>query len=174
MPLLYHQGWFAVLFATLIALALQGRHRALLAYALIWTLVAPLVHLLWPAAGPLFWDELGLGQRFAAIPMTAETAMTEAYLWQGFVDGEFNTAGGISAMPSVHIATSFWLVMVAWESPRWRLPAIAFFLYMWGASVAIGWHYWVDGLAGVGVALIAYALAEGLARLVNGAGRSAG
>jgi hypothetical protein len=52
-------------------------------------------------------------------------------------------------MPSLHIATAAW-IFLAFRGQGSRLaPAAALFaLYIWALSVALGWHYAVDGIVG--------------------------
>ena len=63
--------------------------------------------------------------------------------------------GGISAMPSMHLAMAALFVIAAWRS-AWFLPAIAFWLVIFVGSGLFGYHYWVDGIAGAAIALAAW------------------
>ena len=58
--------------------------------------------------------------------------------------------GGISAMPSLHVAMAFlttsWLAKVS----RWSLVfTIPWFILNWLSTIVLGWHYILDGVAGV-------------------------
>ena len=59
-------------------------------------------------------------------------------------------------MPSLHIATVGWIYLV-FRGLGSRLAPIAalFGLYIFALSVALGWHYAVDGIAGVAGAVLA-------------------
>lgn len=66
---------------------------------------------------------------------------------------------GIAAFPSLHVAfqtyLALWLRRVA---PAWGPLAIAAAIVIFVGSVVTGWHYLVDSLAGVAMALIVWAL----------------
>lgn len=164
MAAFYHRGWFALMILTLlvvIAAPPSRRRSALLAsYFVLWSLFGPLVHLALPAAGPVFFDELGLGDRFAGLVPPPETAEIADYLWSLHAAGGFGPGAGISAMPSLHIATTFWLVMALWLlARRWAWPAAIAGLLIFALSVSLGWHYALDGIAGAAGALAAFAAA---------------
>ena len=149
---IYHEGWFLWLaFVSMYAVTREpsvAKDRALSSYFLIWSIFGPLVHLSMPAAGPIFFDELGLGDRFSAIPLSDSTQQTANYLWSGLVNREFNAGGGISAMPSIHLATMAWSSIVLHRT-RWFASSVVFTGYIFLSSIALGWHYAVDGIVGV-------------------------
>ena len=70
-------------------------------------------------------------------------------MWASFASARPGLVAGISAVPSLHVAISLWIFLVARSLDR-RAAALAFayFVVMWIASVQLGWHYAVDGLAG--------------------------
>jgi len=58
--------------------------------------------------------------------------------------------GGVSAMPSLHVAmvalTSYWLAV----AKRWTLViTVPWVFLVWTATVLLGWHYILDGLGGI-------------------------
>lgn len=154
----YHYVWILWVSAALIYVGLSTtsvRKNALLtAYFALWTL-GPIIHLLMPAAGPLFFDKLNLGHRFSALPVEPHTAMVQAYLWTGYATRTINFAGGISAMPSLHIATMTWAAIAFYRTRVFPL-AIGLALYIFGASIVTGWHYATDGIVGAVLALLTY------------------
>lgn len=157
----YHRGWFALMIVTLLVViaAPPSRRRSalLVAYFALWSVIGPLVHLALPAAGPIFYDELGLGPRFAALAAPPATVEIADYLWSIHATRGFGPGAGISAMPSLHIATTFWLVMALWLlARRWAWPAALAGLLIFALSISLGWHYAVDGLAGAALAVVAY------------------
>ena len=82
--------------------------------------------------------------------------------WASFADARPGLVAGISAVPSLHVAISLWIFLVARSLDR-RAAALAFayFLVMWIASVQLGWHYAVDGLAGALGMLLVWRIASG-------------
>jgi hypothetical protein len=161
----YHALWLGWVFLVLTLLLSQRpsaeKNRALTAYFLLWA-IGPLVHLAMPAAGPILYDSLAHSDRFAALAIVPADAQKFNYLLSGYRARGFNPGGGISAMPSLHIATMVWAVRACWRRPVRRTVAIVLAAYMWVASVALGWHYFIDGAAGSLVAILCYALAARL------------
>lgn len=148
---LYHQFWFvfiaAVLLAVLVREPSREKNAIMVGYFCLWTILGPLLHLSMPAAGPLFYDEFGHGDRFIELVQPDYAALLANYLWEGYTGRVYNPGGGISAMPSLHIATMAWTVIALWRT-KWVWLAIIVSIYMWIGSIYLGWHYWVDGLAG--------------------------
>lgn len=158
--LFYHRAWFALMIAILL-LVLSARpspekSALMLTYFLLWSLFGPIVHVLMPAAGPIFFDRLGYGPEFTAIDLPSEATKVADHLWGFYADGGFGPGAGISAMPSLHIATTAWLVIAVHRFARSLLvPVAACAILIFLLSISLGWHYAVDGLAGgLGAVLI--------------------
>jgi TRAP-type C4-dicarboxylate transport system permease small subunit len=80
-------------------------------------------------------------------------------LWQGYVTGQAEVGRGISAMPSLHVATAFLVYLVGRRVHRALGLGFGIFavLILLG-SVHLGWHYAIDGYAGIaGAGLIWWA-----------------
>lgn len=150
----YHRGWFAGIIAVLVwqlaRPASADKSAKLMTYFAVWTL-GPVIHCLLPAGGPIFYDDLGHGARFAALVPPQEIAEVADYLWRTYEAKTFAPGAGISAMPSLHIATVAWMVICCWQT-RWFWPALAFALVTFLLSMSLGWHYGVDGILGALVA----------------------
>jgi hypothetical protein len=160
---LYHMLWLGWLFLVLVFLLWQRpsvqKSIALIAYFLLWS-IGPLVHLVVPGAGPVLYEAIGKSTDFAGLAVAPADAEKFNYLLHGYTTMTFNVAGGISAMPSLHIATMAWTILAFWQRSTLRSIGVAITLYMWLASVALGWHYFVDGAAGCLVAALSYLLAR--------------
>jgi len=159
--LVYHPVWFALIILSLLIVATAPpspeKSAAMLSYFALWSAVGPIIHSLLPAAGPVFYERLGLGDRFAAVDGGAETRQVADYLWNIYATRSFGAGAGISAMPSLHVTMAAWTVIVARTfAPRLTMPMAACALLIAILSVALGWHYAVDGIVGAGAALGCY------------------
>lgn len=149
----YHRGWFAMMILALIVVLSAPpspeKSAAMLTYFACWSVVGPLIHALLPAAGPIFYMQLGYGDRFAALENVSETRAVAAYLWAIYADTGFGPGSGISAMQSLHIATTVWMVLaVQVFAPRLFMPALLVGFLVFLLSIALGWHYAMDGVVG--------------------------
>lgn len=159
--LIYHPAWFVMMILALIVVAWAPpsprKSAMMLTYFLLWSLIGPLVHSLMPAAGPLFYERLGYGDRFADLQMVPETKQVADYLWLIYASKQFGAGSGISAMPSLHVTMSVWTAMALHANVRWfAVPAALFAALVFLLSIALGWHYAIDGIAGAACAIGCY------------------
>ena len=150
----YHRGWFALMIVVLLKVLMSPsssqKSAILLTYFFLWSIFGPLVHSLLPAAGPVFYARLGYGDAFSGLVMEPETRRLAEYLWRIYSGQTFGAGAGISAMPSLHIATTGWMIIATKQfAPRWMLPMSAAGMLIFLLSVSLGWHYAVDGILGV-------------------------
>ena len=125
------------------------KSAAMPTYFLCWSVVGPLIHIMLPAAGPIFYMQMGYGDRFAALQNVSETREIAAYLWAIHAGDGFGPGSGISAMPSLHIATTAWMVLAARAfRPRLFVPTLLLGFAIFLLSIALGWHYAMDGIVG--------------------------
>lgn len=163
--LFYHRAWFALMVMTLL-MALSRppsveRSSILVSYFVLWSVAGPVIHLLLPAAGPVFFQNLGYGDRFAGIPVPEEMARMSDYLWTVYSGSRFAPGSGISAMPSMHIATTAWMVIAVHVlARRWSAAMAAVGILIFLLSVSLGWHYALDGIAGAAAAAGCYLAAK--------------
>ena len=136
--------------------ASPGKAQALIAYSLIWFGLGVIAAVLCSSAGPIFYDRLYGGSAFEALRSTlvrrgATMVLAESdAMWASFASGRPGPVAGMSAVPSLHVAVSAWMVLAARSiAPRAAGLALAYCVFMWAASVQLGWHYASDGLAGV-------------------------
>jgi hypothetical protein len=144
-----------VLFLVILARPSAAKSRALIAYSLCWFLLGAVVAVFLSSAGPLFFDRLNGGNAFATLGATLEhrgawIAIAESNrMWASFEGSDPGLVAGISAVPSIHVAISLWMLLAARSmAPRATLPALAYFTVVWVGSVQLGWHYVSDGLIG--------------------------
>jgi len=163
--LTYEVSWPLALKLSLIFLFLSpsrtGRHaQLLLTYFLIQGVLGSWGQFLFPSGGPIFWHDLGLGNRFDGMDPPPLVAAARDYLWQKHLGNAADFAGGISAMPSIHVAMAMWMLLVARSIFRKMYrPMIVYFAIISVGSVYTGWHYAVDAIAGALGAVVCYRLA---------------
>jgi hypothetical protein len=121
------------------------------------------------AAGPVFAHlfEPSLADRFAPLRATLDaslsadssTRLTQDYLAQALNQPFAVKGGGISAMPSMHLAAASIYVLSA-RRTNWLAPALAFWTIIFFGSAYFGWHYWIDGIVAAGIAWAGWSFAE--------------
>ncbi|MEO6255222.1 MAG: phosphatase PAP2 family protein [Sphingomicrobium sp.] len=161
------------LFLVMIQAPSPAKSRALIAYGLAWFALGVAAAMLCSSAGPIFYDRLFGGGRFALLDAALRdrgawvvVAESDA-MWKAFATRTPSLVAGISAFPSMHVAISLWLYLAARTlAPRAAPLAGAYFLFMWIASVQLGWHYVGDGLAGAAGMLGLWLLAGPLDRVL--------
>lgn len=160
--------WALAFKATFLFVLLSRSEKAgsvALAFILIVGLMGAWGQYLLPSGGPIFWERLGNGDRFDGLFPAANAQHAAAYLWLKYNGADIGFASGVSAFPSIHVATTTWMVIAAFLLfPRWKFPALAFFTLVLVGSVFLGWHYAVDGIAGVAGAFLCYGAAAWLLR----------
>ena len=179
---IYSVGWgfslaFAVPFLCFNA-SVEKSARAMAALMLSWLVGGVVLAALFSSAGPVFAHFADPDLRLTYEPLRAALAaslgpdntvvMTQQYLATTYMVPELFKGGGISAMPSMHIAVALWLAFVAPKGPlRWL--AIAQWIAIWVGSVHFGYHYALDGALG---SLIAWAMWRLCVGPIGGAGRT--
>lgn len=153
MAIFYHRAWFGLMILTLLKVLWSAPSKdktaIMLTYFILWSVFGPVVHTLLPAAGPVFYARLGYGGAFSGLVSAQETTRLADYLWRIYSGQRFGAGSGISAMPSLHIATTVWMVIaVAVFARRWLVPMILAANLIFLLSVSLGWHYAIDGIVG--------------------------
>ena len=136
------------------------RDRALVCYFLV-VASAALGQYLMPSAGPIFYERIGLGERFAELPIQPWAQVTADYLWGNYLSRGAQVGVGISAFPSLHVAGAAWIALtVSSYTRRLSIAAWGYLAIILFGSVSLGWHYAIDGIVGVILALGAWKLTE--------------
>lgn len=151
--------WFGIFFFVAFWKDRDARARYLWAFSLTLLIVGTLLATLLSSVGPILYDQIYGGTRFAELVGTLKAGGNDSFL--GYADyllaayrhRETAFGTGISAMPSVHVAMA---VLNAWFLASldrrlgvagWLFAAAILF-----GSIYSGWHYAIDGYASAVVA----------------------
>ena len=169
----FYHGWLFLVYFGVLAACYTKVDRAkaytyLVAFVLTWFIGGNVLATLLSSAGPVYYEALGFGSTFTPLLDTLNefnqvspvwALNVHEMLWEGYVaDGR---ARGISAMPSMHVASSALLMFYAYSWKRWagHLMAVFFIVIMIG-SVMLAWHYAIDGYLGFVIAIICWKIAR--------------
>lgn len=166
----YH-FWFFLVFGVLYWMAFaveqrQLRMQFLLAFVMSWVLLGNVLALCLSSAGPCYYalvtnapnpysgllQYLNHASEQAAVPALA----MQDLLWHDYMRVSVSSAYGISAMPSMHVASAALLALLGWRlHPAAGVALTIFFAIILVGSVHLAWHYAVDGyVAALGATLI--------------------
>lgn len=163
--------YYAQFFATLLfaiawfgsALSIRERTRFAAGLTVLW-IGGAWWYLATPSLGPcyVFPADTAAAQPHLPLQTGTQRLLLDQYraLTGGRPDGKplvLNAAFGIGAMPSLHVAAQAFVAFFA----RRRYPWIGFLFALFTAltffgSLVTGWHYAVDGYAGILLAWVAY------------------
>ncbi len=148
---------------------LRLRQQYLLSFLLAWALLGNGLALLLSSAGPCFYGPVVGGPDPYAPLMdylrTADASFTnwsleaQSYLWENYQSTGIAVGGGISAMPSLHLAIATLQALLGWRISRrlgWLLTGYAVVILL--GSVHLGWHYAVDGYLSIALMLVIWKL----------------
>jgi hypothetical protein len=162
----FYLAWFLVVLVAACVAAFSPmlsriRMAFLMTFALNWIIGGTLLAIAFSSVGPVFMDRLSGDQTF--IPLlerlrvademyTLWTSTGIEMLWRGYMNDPDVVEFGISAFPSLHVCMSMLVVFYAQHLGRvWGMLAWAFLVLIVLGSVHLGWHYLVDGIAGMAI-----------------------
>jgi hypothetical protein len=153
--------WFVIMWLMVLGFAWETtkptlRLQFFVAYFALWALGGSLGGTLFASVGPCFYGPLGLTPdpyaglmehlRAINLVLPLETYTTQEALWQRYASG---SNFGISAMPSLHNASTFLMMLAAWRiRPIYGWVMLAYTLIIFLSSIMLGWHYALDGYVG--------------------------
>lgn len=140
------------------------RARLLGCWIISWVLIAVLGAWVFGSAGPCYYIQLvgpdvGFAELNARLAALGEAAQKEGQVlaaldFQAMLLAEHRTtdllpAGGISAMPSMHVAMATLFAFGGYQIARPLGHVMAVYaVLIWVGSIHLGWHYASDGIAG--------------------------
>lgn len=163
-------SWFGFLFFFLTGFGLNSqrrlRSRYCISFILTWIITGSILAILLSSAGPCYYGNINpRANPFLPLMEYLRSVHDDRFLFAvKFQDGLWlaHTAninlifGGVSAMPSVHVATAALFACAAWSIHRFLgYVFIVYAVLIQIGSVHLGWHYAIDGYLG---ALIAIAI----------------
>lgn len=161
---LYHV-WFFVMHFTYVWVAFRRgdpavRMQYFIAFFASWILLGTTGAIQFSSAGPCYFGKVvpGAEDPFAPLMSALEAADSvlpvwaldvQRMLWSGYQADSGGITSAISAMPSMHVASTMLIAMLAWKLrlPLFRGLATIFLLVILVGSVHLGWHYAIDGYA---------------------------
>lgn len=188
---LLYSGWMALMFlfpglAVALVPARQTRIRLILCWLGVWIVIGSGAAWLLASAGPALYDAAvapdasfhALNADLARIAAEAQSLgfrLGATEFQQRLLDqmqgGGYRAAGGISAMPSVHVSMAALFAIAGFQASR-RLGYVMTVLgvVIWIGSIHLGWHYASDGIVGT---VMVWLLWRGSAPVVRWATRRA-
>ncbi|MCI0462940.1 MAG: phosphatase PAP2 family protein [Gemmataceae bacterium] len=171
--------WFFVMFTVVFWQAWSRdrllRRQFLVSFVVLWAVAGTLLAVVFSSAGPCFFGRV-TGQADPYTPLMAylrgvgeQTPLwavaTQERLWDAYQAGQVRLVGGISAMPSMHVASAVLFALVAWRASRWLgLTLTLYAVVIQVGSVHLGWHYAIDGYFGAVVAWLVWLVVGWAAR----------
>lgn len=156
--------WFFIMYALITTQAFDTRNpalrmRFLLSFVLSWVVLGTLGAIYFASMGPCYDPGIPanispyspllsyLRETDKIVPVWALDVQQR--LWDDFQSQKPGLGSGISAMPSMHVATATLMALFGWKYSR--IAGIALTLYaliIFVGSVHLAWHYALDGYLG--------------------------
>ena len=172
----YHFWFFLMYFLLFMAcfdkndVAHSGAY--LIALILCFALGGNLLATVFSSAGPVYYAEFGFGQDFVPLMDMLNRFHEVSPVWALNVQdmllaGHYGEGPvkGISAMPSMHVASTVIITAYAFTWQRWAgWLMVGFTALIMLGSVHLGWHYAIDGYFGALLALVCWWIATRVSR----------
>lgn len=162
---LYHEIWLLLMLLIWIwqACSLARPHlrlQFLITYLLVWVLLGNVGAVALSSAGPVYYAEVtGLSSPYRLLfeylyradgASGVSALKLQEMLWASLASGGRGVGTGISAMPSVHVATTVVFALLAANYSRiLGLLFAAYVTIVVVGSVHLGWHYAIDAYVSI-------------------------
>ena len=146
------------------AMPQQERYQYIFSMILLWLFAGNILATLLSSAGPCYFEYF-TGQDYyqplvAQLAALHETHHLGAYEYFDVLltmyENKESRFAGISALPSLHCAASFMMLLLFWKNKLLRVLLIAFNITIYVGSILLAWHYAIDGLLAYPVTLLCW------------------
>lgn len=166
--------WFPILFFSCLWMGWSLRRKLRLQFfisaCLIWVILGTFLAIIFSSAGPCYYAEvinghpdpykslmLRLTEIHSSMPLFA--IKNQIGLWKACENHVWLPFGGISAMPSLHIAITVIFALAGWRINRYiGILMIAYVIITQIGAVILGWHYAVDGYVSISLTILIWKL----------------
>ena len=151
-------GLYLVLYSQLFSLKNPLlRLKFFYTFMLTWILNGTILAIFFSSAGPCYYDLITGSDRFMPLmeyllgvspwEKPIWSLDTQLLLWNDYISNSMGIGAGISAMPSVHVATAFLFMLLGFSTKKlfWKVVSVIYLLLIMIGSIHLGWHYAVDG-----------------------------
>jgi len=162
--------WFPILFLICLWMAWSARRRLRLQFfvtsCLIWILLGTGLSILFSSAGPCYFSNIVDSAANPYEPLMAQlmkihetqplfAVKNQLDLWESYQNRLWLSFGGISAMPSIHVALAVVFALTGWNiNYSLGIVFIAYAIVIQIGAVVLGWHYAVDGYVSIIITII--------------------
>lgn len=158
---LLYMLWFLILLAVCLWMAWSNRRalrlQFLISSLIVWGVFGSVLGTIFSSAGPCYYSKVvntgvdpyqSLMESLNAIhnsePLWA--VKNQIGLWEAHMSNEWLPFGGISAMPSIHVAMAVLFALLGRSVNHWLgVTFTAYAVIVQIGSVILGWHYAIDG-----------------------------
>jgi hypothetical protein len=163
-------AWLAILLVFPVGLSWSVRRRLRLQYLtsfmLTWIGVGTIVAIIFSSVGPCYYHLVGGDDSFIPLLTYLDEVHHRYFLWARFnQEGMWRAFihnapfGGITAMPSLHVAGVTLFALAARALNRWLGALFVMYgLVILLGSVHLGWHYAIDGYVSIVLTLAIWRL----------------
>jgi hypothetical protein len=154
------------------------RVRLIGCWLVSWVLIGGIGAWVFASAGPCYYVQLvgpnasfaELSARLAALAKAAHASGIkinaidfQPMLLGAYKSSHYAPAGGISAMPSMHLAMATLFAIAGYQFNRWLGHImVIYWVLIWIGSIHLGWHYACDGLVAGAMMMGIWKLAQRL------------
>ena len=141
------------------------RMQFLLCFLLLWVVLGSVLATIFASVGPCYYGEVVVGinpyEDLLGYLWDAHNYQTlwaldmQKKLWDGYQLAAVTQGSGVSAMPSLHVATSVLFALLAWRTNKaLGVLLTGFCCLIFIGSIHLGWHYAIDGYVSIIMTLL--------------------